>query len=199
MSIVTIVTIVTVVATVPPGSPAITNLDFGHVQRRYHPARRSAKKWPPRTAQDLAAPELVRWRIPIYSRAMSRRISVPFSHLVLYHGEIGVHRGRKAGFRTVFGYRTLYNLPFAALAKKVRDAYQGKRVPEHDGWPSQREALRWFVEKGRDGIYARDTKPIRVRECPHDDDHYYILGGHHRSLALFILGDTEIHASLKRH
>jgi hypothetical protein len=127
---------------------------------------------------------------------MSRRLSVPFSRLVLYHGEIGVHRGRKAGFRTVFGFRSLYNVPFVKLAKKVKDAYEGKHVPSHNGWPEQREALRWFVEQGRNGIYALDTKPIRVRECR--DDRYYILGGHHRSLALYIIGDDEVIASREK-
>lgn len=126
---------------------------------------------------------------------MSRRLSVPFSRLILYHGEIGVHRGRKAGFRTVFGFRSLYNVPFIKLAKKVKDAYEGKRVPSHDGWPEQREALGWFVTQGRDGIYALDTKPIRVRKCR---DGYYILGGHHRSLALYILGDDEVIASREK-
>ena len=66
-------------------------------------------------------------------------------------------------------------------------------MPSHDGWPAQREALRWFVEQGRDKIYALDTKPIRVRACRDDD--YYILGGHHRSLALYILGDDAVIAS----
>jgi hypothetical protein len=127
---------------------------------------------------------------------MSKRITVPLAHLVLYHGEIGVHRGRKAGFRTVFGFRSLYNVPFVKLAKKVKDAYKGKRVPSHDGWPEQREALRWFVEQGRDGIYALHTKSIRVRARP--DGHYYILGGHHRSLALYILGDDEVIASREK-
>jgi hypothetical protein len=127
---------------------------------------------------------------------MSRRISVPFTHLILYHGEIGVHRGRKAGFRKVFGFRSLYNVPFVKLAKKVKDAYVGKRVPSHDGWPEQREALRWFVDQGRDGIYALKTKPIKVRE--RTDGRYYILGGHHRSLALYILGDDDVSTSREK-
>jgi ParB-like nuclease domain len=132
-----------------------------------------------------------------YHRGMSRRISVPFEHLVLYHGEIGVHRGRKVGFRTVFGFRSLYDVPFVKLAKKVKDAYVGKRVPTHSGWPAQHEALRWFVEQGREAIYALKTKPIKVRK--RNDDRYYILGGHHRSLALYILGDNEVRASRERH
>jgi hypothetical protein len=86
-------------------------------------------------------------------------------------------------------------LPFTRLANKVKDAYEGRRVPSHDCWPDQREALRWFVEKGRDAIYALDTKSIRVSPCPYQ--HYYISDGHHRALALYILGEKEIRAKVR--
>ena len=93
---------------------------------------------------------------------------MPFSHLVLYHNEIGVHRGRHWGFAAVFGLRTLHDLPFTSLAARVKAAYEGSRVPSHKGWPAQHEALRWFVEKGRDAIYALDPTPVKVRpwHCP---------------------------------
>lgn len=89
-------------------------------------------------------------------------VVVPFSHLVLRHREIGIHRGRQWGFRDVFGFATLRGVPFVALASKVKDAYEGKDVPCHCGWPAQREALRWLVEKGHDGIYALDEKGIKL-------------------------------------
>lgn len=129
---------------------------------------------------------------------MGKRISVPLSHLVIMHREIGIHRGRKAGFRDVFGFHSLQDLPFVKLASKVKDAYEGHRVPPHDGWPAQREALQWLVDKGREEIYALNAdKPIQVRECHYQ--RYYIKDGHHRLLALYILGDTEIRdAKLKR-
>jgi len=129
---------------------------------------------------------------------MGKRISVPLSHLVIMHREIGIHRGRKVGFRGVFGFHTLQDLPFVKLASKVKDAYDGRDVPSHDGWPDQREALRWLVDKGRDAIYALNAdKPILVRECHYQ--RYYIKDGHHRLLALYILGDSEIRdAKLKR-
>jgi hypothetical protein len=126
---------------------------------------------------------------------MSKGVSVPFAHLVLYHREIGIHRGRRAGFRDVFKFRTLHDLPFTKLASKVKDAYEGRHVPSHDGWPSQRDALRWFVEQGRDAIYAMDSKPIKIKPCPYQ--RYYISDGHHRALALYILGDNEIRATIK--
>ena len=119
---------------------------------------------------------------------------MPFSHLILYHGEIGIHRGRSAGFGEVFDFWTLRDLHFTSLARKVKDAYEGKHVPSHWGWPDQREALRWFVEKGRDGIYALDTKSIRVRPARYQ--RYYISDGHHRALALFVLGEHDLHAKL---
>jgi hypothetical protein len=125
---------------------------------------------------------------------MSKGILVPFSHLVLYHREIGIHRGRRAGFRDVFGFRTLQDLPFVKLASKVKHAYEGRDVPSHDGWPDQQQALRWLVEKGRDGIYELDDKGIKVRHCPWR--RYYIADGHHRALALYILGDDDIRARL---
>ena len=120
---------------------------------------------------------------------------MPFGHLVLFHREIGLHRGRRYGFRDVFGFGTLFNLPFTRLAGKVKDAYEGRRVPDHEGWPEQREALRWLVDKGRDGIYALDDKGIKVSPSPYQ--RYYIKDGHHRALALFILGDNEIRARIK--
>lgn len=125
---------------------------------------------------------------------MSSEIRVPFSRLVLYHGEIGIHRGRKAGFGDVFGFYSLRDQPFVKLAKRVKRAYEGSDVPSHDGWPAQREALRWFVEQGRDAIYAKDDKPIRVQHTPFQS--YYIIDGHHRALALFVLGENDIKARL---
>ena len=93
---------------------------------------------------------------------MLEMIMVPFSHLVLLHREIGVHRGRTWGFRDVFGFRTLRDVPFVTLASKVKNAYEGRDVPSHNGWPAQHEALRWLVEKGHDGIYTLDEQGIKL-------------------------------------
>ena len=149
---------------------------------------------------------------------MSETITVPFSHLVLRHREIGVHRGRRWGFRDVFGFATLRDVPFVTLARRVKDAYEGRDVPDHSGWPDQREALRWLVEKGHDGIYALDEQGIKLMDrrpgvavapgVPIDDepatadslagtvasDRYYISDGHHRALALYVLGAQEVRA-----
>jgi hypothetical protein len=127
---------------------------------------------------------------------MSKVIRVPFSHLVLNHREIGVHRDRRWGFRDVFGFRTLHDLPFVKLASKVKRAYEGCDVPSHQGWPAQREALKWLVDKGVDGIYALDEKGIKVLFVPFQ--RYYIADGNHRALALYILGESEIRARIKR-
>lgn len=127
---------------------------------------------------------------------MSSVIKVPFSHLVLHYREIGVHRGRTHGFRDVFGFRTLFNLPFIKLASKVKHAYEGRDVPSHKGWPAQREALQWLIDKGRDGIYELDQKGIKVMYTP--IERYYIADGHHRALALYVLGDGDIRARIKR-
>jgi hypothetical protein len=123
---------------------------------------------------------------------MSKGISVPCGQLVIYLREFGIHRGRRSGFRDVFGYQTLHDLPFTRLANKVKDAYEGRHVPDHGGWSAQHTALQWLVDKGRDGIYALDSKGIKVRPSPYQ--RYYIADGHHRALALFILGETEIRA-----
>lgn len=124
------------------------------------------------------------------------RVIVPFSHLVLNHSEIGLHRDRKWGFRDVFGFRTLHNLPFLKLAQKVKSAYENRDVPSHEGWPAQREALRWLVERGVNGIYDLDEKGIKVRYTPHQ--RYYIADGNHRALALYILGDDKVRARTTR-
>src|SRR5262249_19598822 len=85
-------------------------------------------------------------RSAIYIEEMSKVITVPFLRLVFGHHEIGCHRDRRYGFREVFGFRTLQNLPFVHLAMKVKRAYEGKNSPSHKGWPAQREALRWLID-----------------------------------------------------
>lgn len=127
---------------------------------------------------------------------MSRKVTVPFDRLVMYHGEIGVHRGRKYGFRTVFGFRTLREVPFLTLANKVKNAYEGRDVPSHEGWPAQHEAMRWFVEQGKEAILNLKGE-VKIRPGIHD--RYYLVGGNHRALALFILGDTEVRAKVERY
>lgn len=117
---------------------------------------------------------------------------VPFSQLVFSYPEIGCHRDRQWGFRSVFGFRTLQNVPFLHLATKVKQAYEGKHVPSHEGWPAQREALAWLVDRGRDGIYAIDQKGIEIKRTPFRS--YYIEDGNHRALALYVIGDREIRA-----
>lgn len=118
--------------------------------------------------------------------------TIDFDDLVFAHSEIGVHRGRKYGFRDVFGFRTLRDQPFTRLAKKVKAAYWGDDEPEHKGWPDQREALKWLVDKGIDAMYQfkDDIRVIPVGK------RYYIAGGNHRSLALYILGAENIRASV---
>lgn len=121
---------------------------------------------------------------------------VPFSHLVLNYREIGLHRSRHWGLGQVFGFRSLYGLPFLTLGGKVRRAYMGDAVPSHEGWTSQREALRWLVDRGSDGVYALDPGGIQVKYTP--NARYYIVDGNHRALALYILGERTIRTRIKR-
>ena len=127
--------------------------------------------------------------------AMSEVIVVPFERLTFHYREIGVHRGRRWGFRAVFDFDTLSDLPFCHLASKVKQAYENKDVPAHEGWPAQREALKWLVDKGHDGIYELDQKGIKIRHTPFRS--YYIVDGHHRALALYVLGASQIRARIK--
>jgi hypothetical protein len=122
-------------------------------------------------------------------------IAIPFDDLVLYHSNIGLHRGRKYGMRDVFNFRSLSELPFTRLAKKVKAAYEGREVPDHKGWPAQREALRWLVDKGADTLYQMKDD---IRVTPGPGRTYYLLGGNHRSLALYILGADSIRAAVAR-
>ena len=126
---------------------------------------------------------------------MPKMIKVPFAHLVFSLREIGCHRGRRWGFREVFGFPTLQNLPFVHLASRVKRAYEGKDTPSHEGWLAQREAIQWLVDRGRDGIYAIDDNGIEIKATPFRS--YYITDGNHRALALYILGESVIRARLK--
>lgn|SRR5574341_279235 len=125
---------------------------------------------------------------------MLKVLKVPVSHLVVKHHEIGCHRGRRCGFREVFGFPTLMNLPFLHLANRVRRAYEGKAIPHHSGWPAQREALQWLVDQGRDAIYALE-EGILIK--PTSFQMYYIADGNHRALALYLLGEDKIRAQIK--
>jgi|SRR5680860_757509 len=125
---------------------------------------------------------------------MSKAIKVPFTRLVFLHREIGCHRGRRWGFREVFGFNTLQNLPFIHLANRVKRAYEGKDTPSHEGWPAQREAIQWLVDHGRDGIYALDDNGIKVKGTPFRS--FYITDGNHRALALYVLGESVVRARL---
>lgn len=127
---------------------------------------------------------------------MSKKlVTFPFEDLVLYHDEIGLHRGREHGFAAVFGYASLHQLPFVKLAKKVRLAYLGERSPAHEGWPAQRAALQWLVDRGKDAMYAIKD-PLRVMRGWNGS--YYLTHGNHRSLALYILGETSVRVSMGR-
>jgi hypothetical protein len=144
---------------------------------------------------------------------MSEVITVPFSCLILYYREIGIHRNRRWGFRDIFGFRTLQGLPFIKLADKVKHACEGRDVPSHEGWSAQREALKWFIDKGREGIYALEAKGIKIADKGREGIYahesrgvkikrlpsrsYYLIEGNHRALALYVLGDNEIRASVK--
>ena len=137
---------------------------------------------------------------------------VPFAHLVLNYREIGLHRSRKWGLGEVFGFRSLYGLPFLRLGDKVKRAYAGEDVPSHEGWPLQREALRWLVDQGSNGIYTLDQGGIQVKhttihrsplnngvQVKYTPLHRYVIfDGNHRALALYILGDSAIRVRIKR-
>ena len=120
-------------------------------------------------------------------------IMIPFDNLVLSHREIGVHRGRKHGFRDVFGFKTLLDQPFIKLASKVKAAYEGTDVPSHKGWPKQCETLKWFVDRGADAMYQFKDD---IRVYKHSDKTYALAEGNHRALALYILGADHVRAAV---
>lgn len=120
-------------------------------------------------------------------------ITIPFDKLVLSHGEIGIHRGRKFGFRDVFGFRTLQNVSFVRLAKKVKAACEGTDVPRHKGWPAQRETMRWFVDQGAEALYQLNDDILVYKE---PDGIYALAEGNHRALALYVLGAESIQAHI---
>jgi hypothetical protein len=120
-------------------------------------------------------------------------VTIPWDKLVLEHREIGVHRGRKYGFRDVFGFKTLLEQPFTKLANKVKAAYEGTDVPSHKGWPKQQETLKWFVDKGAEAMYQfKDDILVYKRH----DGIYGLAEGNHRALALYIMGADSIRAAV---
>ena len=125
----------------------------------------------------------------------SELITIPFDKLVLVHREIGVHRGRKYGFRDVFGFKTLRGLSFVKLATKVKQAYEGTAVPDHKGWPKQQETLKWFIDRGADAMYQLKDD-IRVHKLRHGL--YALAEGNHRALALYILNADGVRAVVER-
>lgn len=124
---------------------------------------------------------------------MAKALKVSFARLVFSYREIGNHRDRRWGFREVFGFPTLQNLPFVHLGNRVKRAYEGKEVPRHEGWPAQREAIQWLIDRGRDGIYALEGA-IKIKATPFAS--YAITDGNHRALALYVLGESEVRALL---
>ena len=122
-------------------------------------------------------------------------VTIPFDKLVLAHREIGVHRGRKYGFRDVFGFKTLLDQPFTKLAQKVKAAYEGADVPNHKGWPKQRETLQWFVDRGADAMYQFKDD---IHVYKHGDGMYALAEGNHRALALYIMGADSVRAAVKK-
>lgn len=120
-------------------------------------------------------------------------VAIPFDKLVLSHREIGVHRGRKYGFRDVFGFKTLQDLPFVKLAQKVKAAYEGTDVPSHKGWPKQRETLKWFVDRGPEAMYQLKDD---IRIYKGRDGTYALAEGNHRALALYIMGADGVRAAV---
>ena len=125
----------------------------------------------------------------------SELVTIPFDKLVLSHREIGVHRGRKYGFRDVFGFKTLLDMPFLKLARKVKDAYEGTAVPDHKGWTKQRETLKWFVDRGPEAMYQFKDD---IRVYKHDDGIYALAEGNHRALALYIMGADSVRATVEK-
>ena len=122
-------------------------------------------------------------------------VTIPFDKLVLAHREIGVHRGRKYGFRDVFSFKTLLDQPFTKLANKVKAAYEGTDVPDHKGWPKQHETLKWFVERGSDAMYQFKDD---IRVYKQKDGIYALAEGNHRALALYILGADSVRAAVEK-
>ena len=122
-------------------------------------------------------------------------ITIPFDKLVLSHREIGVHRGRKYGFRDVFGFKTLQDQPFTKLAQKVKAAYEGTDVPDHKGWLKQYETLKWFVDRGADAMYQFKDD---IRVYKQGGGTYALAEGNHRALALYLMGADSVRVAVEK-
>jgi len=126
---------------------------------------------------------------------------IPFAQLYLLHGDIGTHATSAApnrtvehGFARTFRFPSLRDVPFIDLAWRVKAAYDGTREAENAlAWSVQRKVIDNFVKLGRDGMYACE-EPIVVKPRAIG---YHLRGGNHRALALYVLGEENLLASVE--
>jgi hypothetical protein len=118
--------------------------------------------------------------------------------------DAGITRTRGMGYGKIFGIPDLRNITFGFLAAKVALAYNSTRsasvgAPTDPNWLEQFKYLKLWVDRGVKGIYDLVPKQPHerfIRIIPHPDrkDTWILREGHHRSLAIWILGERSIWA-----
>ncbi len=102
------------------------------------------------------------------------------------------------GFARTFGLPDLTTLSFEELATRVEVAYRAtvaghpcEMIPENPGWRHQVAYLQQWINRGEKGIYTLVTdQPLErlIWVDPHPSGGWTLREGHHRCLALWILG-----------
>ena len=117
---------------------------------------------------------------------------------------VGVERHRGMGLAAIFGLPKLTSISFGELALRVERAFEATRlgypteqIPTHLGWPQQFKYLSQWVRLGEAGIYALLPDQVHerfIRIVPHASCSWTLREGHHRCLALWILGVRRVWA-----
>ncbi|MFC1708245.1 hypothetical protein ACFL59_15745 [Planctomycetota bacterium] len=118
--------------------------------------------------------------------------------------KMNLNREPGMGFAKIFGLPDLRSIRFGELAAKVDAAYRAsvgkgrdEDLAKHWAWAEQLKGLQQWVRLGVVGIYQLKTDQPHERYLsviPTPPDAGVLREGHHRSLALWILGERQIWA-----
>lgn len=135
----------------------------------------------------------------------------PWTHEIGEHSilEAGIERRPGMGFGGIFGIKDLSLVEFQVLAKLVDQAYRvtkGKdaSAPSGEHWNAQYAYLESWVARGVPGIYefaSKDDGERHIRIIPKvgSPGMWTLREGHHRGLALWILGERTVWAIPRLH
>jgi hypothetical protein len=150
-----------------------------------------------------------------YSDQSAARVDLgslyPWAHEIGEHSipDAGITRQRGMGFGGIFGIPDLRTIEFKVLAEQVAQAYHATKTKQpsalsSDMWIAQFKYLDSWVQRGIQGIYDFNPKQVHERHFriipkPGNPGRSILREGHHRGLALWILGERTIWALVGIH